>query len=517
MQRKNKLGKVINSFFEKRNLNRMMMVLFSTYFLFASFFVITTGTFFYDEAWTANIGYHISNGYVLYRDISASYGPIVFYIYSFIISIFGKQFFFFRVVGLFIIILQSYYSSKIVGLFTKNKATILLTAFFALLHLGFYQSGRVTASTTAGLFSLMIAFYHLSYLKTKDRKNIITVGVLFALLALTKHNVFALDLAANAVFMVIVYFYMFKKERKIDYEYFFLPLISFLSIILTYLVIIFPYIYDFYKNIVLQISQYASSDAVIPFPMPFDLFNMDFKELILTSLFLYSIFPLLIVFGIILYRSNIAWKSQNYGIILIALLAAFHFIEIYPLSDYSHYARATILFSPFLGLLLFFAYRSKNKLTMVFLASGLFLHFYIAPLNIYLNLKEYFSKPPSSIEYARYIKKIYEEEKLINILSEIESLGESKFMLIGHGSWLYYLSNNFSLSKYNTVTYFYLDEMDEKKVITEIENNGIEYLIEASTIREDNDLDELIILGSFVRNNYTVFKRIEGYTLWKKN
>ena len=132
-------------------------------------------------------------------------------------------------------------------------------------------------------------------------------------------------------------------------------------------------------------------------------------------------------------------------------------------------------------------------------------------------MKEYFSKPPSSIEYARYIKKIYEEEKLINILSEIESLGESKFMLIGHGSWLYYLSNNFSLSKYNTVTYFYLDEMDEKKVITEIENNGIEYLIEASTIREDNDLDELIILGSFVRNNYTVFKRIEGYTLWKKN
>ncbi len=88
-----------NNIFEKNSLNTLLAILFLVYFCIAVFLVIPTGTFYYDEGWAANIGYHIANGEVLYKDISAPYGPVVFYVYAFLISMFGKQFVIFRVFG----------------------------------------------------------------------------------------------------------------------------------------------------------------------------------------------------------------------------------------------------------------------------------------------------------------------------------------------------------------------------------------------------------------------------------
>ena len=88
------------------NINRQLMVLLSSFFIYSILFVIPAYSYEVDEGWAANIGNNLANGQLLYGDISAPYGPTVFYIYALIISIFGKQFFVFRIVGLIIIIFQ---------------------------------------------------------------------------------------------------------------------------------------------------------------------------------------------------------------------------------------------------------------------------------------------------------------------------------------------------------------------------------------------------------------------------
>lgn len=503
-----------NNIFEKNSLNTLLAILFLVYFCIAVFLVIPTGTFYYDEGWAANIGYHIANGEVLYKDISAPYGPVVFYVYAFLISMFGKQFVIFRVFGILIIILQSYFSARIISFFTENKAIIIFTALIALMPLGFYQSGRITASTIAGLLTLMVAFNHLSYFRKRKRIYLVNAGALLALLLLTKHNVFAIDLIVNFIFMALVTFFMYKKEGKIDYAYFLLPFTIFLAILATYIALIFPFITDLFKDSISSISQYQSSDMVIPFPTPSDLIDMGLKQSILNSLFLYSIFLLIPAACLVLFKLSRRGKNFDLGIVFITLLAIFHFIEIYPLSDYSHYSRATVIYAPFISMMLLLAYHQKNTISKILIIFGLSLHLYKAPLYLYLNIKTIISEPPSSLKYNKHIRKISKEDQILKVLDEIVDADKAKIMIIGHASVYYYLSDNISSSRFNTITHHYLDKLDQIKVIEEIKQNEINYLIEAPSVRSQRDLDELKVLGSYVKDNFFIEKKIEGFTFW---
>tara|TARA_Y100001970_G_scaffold283634_1_gene399340 strand:- start:7661 stop:9208 length:1548 start_codon:yes stop_codon:yes gene_type:complete len=508
---------IINYFikaFEKNSSNTLLAILFLTYFCIAVFLVIPAGTFYYDEGWAANIGYHIANGEVLYKDISAPYGPVVFYVYAFLIGMFGKQFIIFRVFGISIIILQSYFSARIISFFTENKAIIIFTALIALLPLGFYQSGRITASTIAGLLTLMIAFNHLSYFRKRKRIYLINAGALLALLLLTKHNVFGIDLVVNFIFMALVIFFMYKKERKIDYGYFLLPLGSFLAILVTYIALIFPFITDFLKDTILSISQYQSSDMVIPFPTPSDLINMGLKQSILSALFLYSIFLLIPAACLVLFKLSQRSKNFDLGIVFITLLAIFHFIEIYPLSDYSHYSRATVVYAPFISMMLLLAYHQKNTISQILIVFGLSLHLYKAPLYLYSNIKTIISEPASSLKYNKHIRRIPKEDQILKVLDEIKDADNAKVMIIGHASIYYYLSDNISSSRFNTITHHYLDKVDQIKVIEEIKQNEIGYLIEAPSVRTQKELDELKVLGSYIKDNFLIKKKVEGFTFW---
>lgn len=489
--------------------------MFLIYFCTAYFLVIPVGSFYYDEGWAANIGYHIANGKTLYKDISAPYGPVVFHIYAFLITLFGKNFFVFRIAGILIIILQSYFSARIVSFFTKNKAIIIFTAFISLLPLGFYQSGRITASSTAGLLTLMIAFTHLSYLRKRNRIYIAVTGVLLALLLLTKHNVFGLDLAANGILMLLVSISMYKKEGKIDYQYFLLPFLSFFTILLPYIASVLPYITDLLNDTVSSISQYGSSDMTIPYPMPFDLIEMSLGEL-RSALFLYSIVPLTLAAGLIFYKLIKENNEFDLGIIFITLLSIFHYIEIYPLSDYSHYGRATIIYAPYIGILLYLTHKQQNTKALYLLTLTLFLHLYQSPTFLITNIKTVITKPVSSLSYLKHIRKLPEEDQILKIIDEIRTAKGSKIMIIGHASVYYYLSDNISGSRFNTITHHYLNNLDQRKVIQEIKTNEIDYLIEAPSVRTQKELDELDILGSYVRNNFSYKKEVDEFGFWYK-
>jgi len=495
---------------------KLLFILFTSFFLFSFFVTIPTHTYHFDEGWAADIGNNIANGKVLYEDISAPYGPVVFYIYAFLISLFGKQFFIFRVVGSLIIMLQAYFTTKIVRLYTEEKSIIISSAFISLLSLGLYQGCRITASTVAGLITLMIAFYHLCYIKNKNRKLLVCMGVLFAIQLLTKHNVFAIDVAANGLFMILRTISLYKKEYKIDWGYFLITILAFIAFLTPYVIYIFPYYNILLNDTILTISEYKSSDITIPFPSPLDLIKMNLLQIRL-SLFLYSIFPIIIA-GVIVYYNIFKEKNKIHpGLIFLFIITVAHYFEIYPLSDYSHYTRATVLYPSFICLLVYLSLsQKKNRIVLYCIISGLFLHLYSSPINLYSSIKSLSTKPISSLPYHKNIRKISNEDEIVNILKNIRSLESEKILIIGHANVYYYLADRTTSSRFSMITHSYLDNKSEEKIIKEIKINNITHIIEASSVRSLKDLDQLIILNDYINNNFILTKNIDGFNFWSK-
>ena len=505
---------------------KSLFLLFTIFFLFSLLVTIPTYTHDFDEGWAADIGNHLANGKVLYKDISAPYGPVVFYIYAFLISFFGKQFFVFRIVGLLIIILQAYLTSKIVNLYTEKKSIIIGSALISLISLGLYQGCRITASTVAGLITLMIVFYHLSYINNKNRSLLVLIGGLFTLSLLTKHNVFAMDVLGNGIFMIFNAIILYKKEKSIDYKYFLIMIFSFIAFLIPYIIYIFPYYNIVINDTVFAISQYTSSDVTIPFPSPLDIANMNFLEILL-SIFLYSIFPLIISGMIIYYREIQETNKINAGLIFIFITTVLHYFEVFPLSDYSHYARATILYAPCIGLLSYLAYKQKNRIATFLVLFALSLHLYSSGIILYSSLKVLSVQPISNLPYHKYLRKIPDEFTISKILNEIRELESDKILIIGHGNVYYYLSDKLSYSRYTIITHHYLNDRTQEEVIEEINNYNISYIIETPSVRSINKpdkrfinsnstIEELKTLNEYIKKHFVFEKNIDGYNFWSK-
>ena len=361
----------------------------------------------------------------------------------------------------------------------------------------------------------MLVFYHIKYYLNREKFFLIIVGGLFALLLLTKHNVFAIDVVGHGFFILLYSVIIFKKEKRID-NGFIIIIAAFLLFLIPYLTYTYSYIDILFNDTILSISKYKSSDILIPFPTIFEIFNMNISQLI-NSLFVYSIFPL-ITFGAIIiiyqYERKINIKPELVFLFLITIL---HFFEIYPLSDYSHYSRATVLYPSLIGVLFFISQGLKNKLTSFLLLITVILHLYISPINFIKNLKTIISEPNSNLPYHELIKKVPNEELMIKILNEIEKNKPNEILIIGHANVYYYLSDKITKSRFSIITNHYLDDDDQKDVIREIEKNNIKMILESPSVRKNRELDELSLLNNHIENNFILKKKINGFNFFIHN
>tara|TARA_B100001173_G_C16030147_1_gene566292 strand:- start:2672 stop:4213 length:1542 start_codon:yes stop_codon:yes gene_type:complete len=510
-----KKNKII-SYLCELSTGKLLFILFTLFFLFSFFVTIPSYTHYFDEGWTASISNELAQGKLLYKDISAPYGPAVFYLYSAIISFLGKEFFLFRIVGCMIIMLQAFFTTKIVNLYTSEKKLILFSALISLISLGTYQGCRITASTIAGLTTLMIIFYHLKFLSKNDNKYLILMGALFVLQLLTKHNVFALDVAANGIFMLFHSFTVYKKTGVFNWSYFLIPTIAFIGFLTPYIIYVFPYIKILLNDTILTISEYKASDITIPFPSPLSFLKMDFLD-IRSSLFLYSIFPLFIASALILFDQMKNKKLFQTGILLILLSTFFHYVEVYPLSDYSHYVRATVLYPSSIAILLYLTNLNRSTTILFSIILVILLHLYPSLTNVYSSLKYRIFEPDSELPYHLNIKKIINEDVMIEVLHVVKNFNEDQLLIIGHANIYYYLSDKKTNSRFNIITHSYLNEEDEKQVIKEIELNRIKYIMEPPSVRKLKELEQLSILNTYISENFHIFKEIGGYNFWVRN
>ena len=104
----------------------MSFLLLSALFAGYAFSItIPNGSFYLDGGWAANIANQLVHGKVLYRDISASYGPVLFELYRAIFELFGKGFLQLRLVGLALILVQGTFlfaTARLVLRIVKTRA-----------------------------------------------------------------------------------------------------------------------------------------------------------------------------------------------------------------------------------------------------------------------------------------------------------------------------------------------------------------------------------------------------------
>ena len=66
------------------------------------------------------------------------------------------------------------------------------------------------------------------------------------------------------------------------------------------------------------------------------------------------------------------------------------------------------------------------------------------------------------------------------------------------------------------ITHSYLDNQSEEEVIREIKINNITHIIEASSVRSLKELDQLLILNNYIKNNFIVMKNVSGFNFWSQ-
>ena len=315
--------------------------------------------------------------------------------------------------------------------------------------------------------------------------------------------------------MLIHSFNIYKKNKVFNWNYFLIPTFAFIAFLVPYILYVFPYIKVLINDTILTISEYKTSDITISFPSPLSFLKMDFLGIRL-SLFLYSIFPFILATILIFLDKIKNNKLFRSGMLLVILSTLIHYIEVYPLSDYSHYSRATILYPSFIAIILYLTKLKRTTTVLFSIILGVLLHIYPSTINIYSSLKSHIIQKKSELPYHSNINKIPNEDITLEVLQNIKNLTQDELLIIGHANVFYYLSDIKTKTRFNMVTHSYLNKKAEKEVIREIELNNIKYIMEAPPARKIKELEQLSLLNTYINENFKVFKKIGEYNFWIK-
>ena len=515
------LSRLTSSFVEReltdRKINSFMIILVVIFLVYAILVQIPTASFFLDEGWYADTANQLLYGKLLHRDVSVPYGPITFYLYAASFVLFGKSFFFLRIVGLFIILLQGLFLFLITRLIIGNKIITILSPIILFISLGMYQGDRITASTLAGLFTVIVLYLHIKYIYYGGNWRLFIIGLFFGLSLLTKHNVFVLDIIANGTVIIYSSVEKYLKKQEIDWAYILLIPCGIIAILLVYVLCVNDYFEMLLRDIMMDKFKY-SSIAGIPYPKLSNLMrNLLRMKLgpVIWYLPFYSFFFL--IFPVIKLVPIFSGTNQkDYPILLILMVASVQLFQLFPLSEYSHYSRATIVFPALIVLLLFLSIKKPSQISFYLTACALFMH--LAPVlkaqpGVVLKA---LNSPPSTLPYCDRIKRDRNEVVLLNLLKTINKNNNDKMLVVGHHEYLYFFSNKQRITRQIVSPFYVFSNDDQKEILEDIEKNDVQLVIVGPELRPNADVDKLPLINEYIHSHFRFIKAVGAYKVWER-
>jgi len=495
----------------------LLAALFVAYFLYSVIIVIPSGTFYVDEGWAADIGNSLVGGKLLYRDLSVPYGPVIFNLYAALIENFGKELIVFRIAGMFVLMAAGYFAYLNSKILCNCRRIALLSPILLLVVLGTYQGCRLSASTVAGLCSLIILYSHLQYRESTKLRYLVIGAVFLSISLFTKHNIFIFDMLAHSIFAILTTLRKYKLNRRInllDIQYLLVtPLIVGLVVVIYFLTII-DYLDLFVESIFGQIGDYSVSIS-ISFPSPIDLAHMTGVE-IRNSIFLYAPIFFMILVGSVLFKLGNTKLAGH--ILLVLLVGFFQYSQIFPISDFSHYARATIVLSvlvPAIILLLYDHNQQHWGLTPL-LGILIILHIYYPIYYQAAMIKKIITSPESRLPYNSYIKENPNEKTLLRLLRSMKN--NDDLLILGHANELYYFADLVNPTRWSAITSHYIHGSDQQEIILAyLQARNFSLIVEAPPIRTERELVVMAILGRYIREHYFVDEEIGEFKMWRRN
>lgn len=470
---------------------------------FALHIVIPTSTFYIDEGWAADIGAELSRGRVLYRDVSAPYGPITFHLYALAIGFGGKSFHLLRLCGLGLILLESGVAFLIARKLTQNWRLAILTPVVLWATLGTYQGNRLTASTTAGLFTLLALYCHLLLLEGRRGWMAHGLGGALGLSLLTKQNVFVFDVAAHGLTLVLALFWMPEGQRREYLREMGKATLGLVAPALMFAMFSWPFLSVVMGDTMGTVGGYVAA-ASIPFPWPTRLIAMDWLERLRGATFYCPLLLGTVATAALAKTRRAARRGDGLGFALTALVAVFQFGQMFPLSDVSHYARSSIAV-PVLGVALagYCARRGQRGLELAAVCL-LGLHVWPTTESLYWTVRASRVLPWSELPCNAGIRKDLREEVLLRVLARLREYGDDPVFVAGHHGYLYFLTGRPHVTRQSSPSPYYVHSAsEERQIIHDMESAGVRHVVVGPEMFPETGIDKLPVLNEYLQRCYT--------------
>jgi len=128
-----------------------------------------------------------------------------------------------------------------------------------------------------------------------------------------------------------------------------------------------------------------------------------------------------------------------------------------------------------------------------------------------------FTKNASILPHHNMIRFLDDEPTKSKLLKRLKEDGIEKFLIVGHGNVIYYLTENLTPTRFNLITSHYLNKEEENEVITIIQQKQIEYVIVVPSVREHDELSQLNKLSKYINDYYILRFEIDGYVVYAKD
>lgn len=488
------------------------VILFVLFVIYAVRFVIPASNFYNDEGLVADIGNQLAQGKVLYRDVSAPYGPVVFYLYGICFRLFGAEFYPVRLVGLGIILAEGIVLALITAKLTDDRWAALAAALMLFLCLGTYQADRLTASTVAGLFSLLALYLHYLYLLRPATLSGIGFGLSLGLCLLTKQGIFAFDLLAHGLMVIYISIIRGRLGHRFDRNYFILPAIGFAVPVGGYIAYAWTFLHLVIIDTITTIPAYGRALG-LPFPRPSSvLLNLWHGNWTVAAgaARMYVMTGVLIPFAIVLRR--LGDRTRVWGTLLLGSVAIIQFMQVFPVSDESHYVRATIVLPALFCVLLVHCVRYRQRRAALLVMLAIAVHLAPAILEQAPKIRAGLRSPWSQLPHSAHIRKDWNDDVLGQVIDEIRRR-EGPLIIVNSHNYLYFLADRPHVSRYSAIDApFSASSEQQREIIGDIERNSVRNVVVGPRLHDNwPGLDQLPLLNQYIHDHFVLTKAIAGY------
>jgi hypothetical protein len=496
----------------------IITILYCIYSLLIS---IPLTSFWLDEGVYTAAAWLLMKGKHLYSEVGFPYGPVIPILYVGIFKLLA---------GIHLAASLIYILARVIG---RRSWISLLSPLAFYGCVGVFQGARLSASTLAGLWSLVAIVIHLLDIRSPRQYKMFLLGALLGVSILTKHNVALIDLGLHSLILLwrgIRHFssdgFMFMIQRIVG---------MYLAVAVAvvggcYLLGTSPAVF-FSQGWKAQMSAQYARIASVPFPWPWHLIKAANISTWLHGLIFYS--PWILLLAMILVEPGNFLRNlvNDEKVLLVFVIAYGQYLQMFPLSDMSHYVRATIVFSiifAYAGDRVICSFASPRKQVRgraivygfaVLLALGLHVSgSLLEQARMVRNIVKDGFPPPSALPYSEYLRKTPREPILAAVTQALRTQPEDKMFIAGSNIVFYLLADKNPALPYCDVTPLSIRSPDEEReVIQAMMDENVLLVLKCPrwTNLPKVSVENLPILWSFIKDNYLTIDTVDGYEIMR--